>query len=147
LRDKMRAILLQLGARSDLTVQEVPCSGMAGRPTEFPGVTVKMNVLTPWDAASSNAAATPVPAHWKVVDISTEHDPLREAGDCELIEQVKSRALPLFSTRNVEYHSTCVPHQLQIGGTQLKPEVLIADDQRSPAAGATSAASRPPPPR
>ena len=147
LRDKMRAILLQLGARSDLTVQEVPCSGMAGRPTEFPGVTVKMNVLTPWDAASSNAAATPVPAHWKVVDISTEHDPLREAGDCELIEQVKSRALPLFSTRNVEYRSTCVPHQLQIGGTQLKPEVLIADDQRSPAAGATSAASRPPPPR
>ena len=147
LRDKMRAILLQLGARSDLTVQEVPCSGMAGRPTEFPGVTVKMNVLTPWDAASSNAAATPVPAHWKVVDISTEHDPLREAGDCELIEQVKSRALPLFSTRNVEYHSTCVPHQLQIGGTQLKPEVLIADDQRSPAAGATPAASRPPPPR
>ena len=147
LRDKMRAILLQLGARSDLTVQEVPCSGMAGRPSEFPGVTVKMNVLTPWDAASSSAAATPVPAHWKVVDISTEHDPLREAGDCELIEQVKSRALPLFSTRNVEYHSTCVPHQLQIGGTQLKPEVLIADDQRSPAAGATSAASRPPPPR
>ena len=147
LRDKMRAILLQLGARSDLTVQEVPCSGMAGRPSEFPGVTVKMNVLTPWDAASSSAAATPVPAHWKVVDISTEHDPLREAGDCELIEQVKSRALPLFSTRNVEYRSTCVPHQLQIGGTQLKPEVLIADDQRSPAAGATSAASRPPPPR
>ena len=147
LRDKMRAILLQLGARSDLTVQEVPCSGMAGRPSEFPGVTVKMNVLTPWDAASSSAAATPVPAHWKVVDISTEHDPLREAGDCELIEQVKSRALPLFSTRNVEYRSTCVPHQLQIGGTQLKPEVLIADDQRSPAAGATPAASRPPPPR
>ena len=147
LRDKMRAILLQLGARSDLTVQEVPCSGMAGRPSEFPGVTVKMNVLTPWDAASSNAAATPVPAHWKVVDISTEHDPLREAGDCELIEQVKSRALPLFSTRNVEYRSTCIPNQLQIGGTQLKPEVLIADDQRSPAAGATPAASRPPPPR
>ena len=147
LRDKMRAILLQLGARSDLSVQEVPCSGLAGRPTEFPGVTVKMNVLTPWDAASSNAAATPVPAHWRVVDISTDRDPLREAGDCELIEQAKTRALPLFSTRNVEYHSTCVPHQLQIGGTQLKPEVLIADDQRSPAAGATPPASPQPPPR
>ena len=146
LRDKMRAILLQLGARSDLTVQEAPCSGLAGSPTEFPGVTVKMNVLTPWNAANSNAAATPVPAHWKVVEISTEHDPLREAGDCELIEQVKSRALPLFSARNVEYRSTCVPHQLQIGGTQLKPEVLVADDQRSPAAGAAQAAAPPPPP-
>ena len=145
LRDKMRAILLQLGARSDLTVLEMPCSAPSGRPSEFPGVTVKMNVLTPWDAASSNAAATPVPAHWKAVEISTERDPLREAGDCELIEQVKSRALPLFSTRKVEYHSTCVPHQLQIGGTQLKSEVLLADDQRPPAAGARPPASPPPP--
>ena len=81
LRDKMRSILLQLGARPDLTVREVPCSGMAGRPSEFPGVTVNMNVLAPFDAAKSNANATPVPAHWKTVEISTDRDPLREAGD------------------------------------------------------------------
>ena len=139
LADKMRAIVRQLGARSDLKIREVPCSGQLGRPTEFPGVTVNMNVLVPWDAASANAAATPVPAHWKLVEISTERDPLREAGDCELIEQVKSRVLPLFTTRNVEYHSTCIPNQLQIGGTQLKAEVLIADDQQasqSPSRGA-----------
>src|SRR5262250_1006335 len=49
LADKMRSIVLQLGARSsDLKVREVPCSGSPGRPTEFPGVTVNMNVLTPW---------------------------------------------------------------------------------------------------
>src|SRR5580765_3845919 len=93
LRDKMRAILLQLGARADLTVQPVPCSGLAGRPTEFPGVTVNMNVPAPWDAQTANPAATPVPAHWQTVVISTELDPLREAGDCELIEQVKARVL------------------------------------------------------
>ena len=133
LADKMRSIVLQLGARSDLKVRNVPCSGTLGRPTEFPGVTVNMNVLVPWDAASANAAATPVPAHWKHVEISTDRDPLREAGDCELIEQVKTRVLPLFTTRNIAYHSTCIPNQLQIGGTQLKAEVLIADDQ--PAAG------------
>lgn len=141
LRDKMRAILLQLGARADLTVQPVPCSGMAGRPTEFPGVTVNMNVPAPWDAQTSNANATPVPAHWQPVVISTELDPLREAGDCELIEQVKARVLPLFSARNVDYHSTCVPHQLQIGGTQLKAEMLIVDNQ-----GAQRAGGAPPPP-
>jgi hypothetical protein len=140
LRDKMRAILLQLGARADLTVHPVPCSGLAGRPTEFPGVTVDMNVPVPWDAQATNAAATPVPAHWKTVVLSTELDPLREAGDCELIEQVKARVLPLFNTRNVDYHSTCVPHQLQIGGTQLKADVLIADDQ-----GAQRPAGAPPP--
>src|ERR1700751_1809232 len=138
LADKMRSIVLQLGARPDLKVRNVPCSGTLGRPTEFPGVTVNMNVLVPWDAASANAAATPVPAHWKLVEISTDRDPLREAGDCELIEQVKTRVLPLFTTRNAGYHSTCIPNQLQIGGTQLKAEVLIADDQQ--AAGAKTQA-------
>lgn len=135
LRDKMRSILLQLGARPDLTVREVPCSGLAGRPTEFPGVTVHMSVLAPWDAAKANANATPVPAHWKIVQISTDVDPLREAGDCELIEQVKSRVLPLFNARHVDYHSSCIPNQLQIGGTQLKAEVLVADEQPAGAQG------------
>jgi hypothetical protein len=144
LRDKMRAILLQLGARADLTVQPVPCSGLAGRPTEFPGVTVNMNVPAPWDAPTANPAATPVPAHWQTVVISTELDPLREAGDCELIEQVKARVLPLFNARNVEYHSTCVPHQLQIGGTQLKADMLIVDDQRAKRSGGAPPSAAPP---
>ena len=129
LRDKMRAILLQLGARPDLDIRAVPCSGELGKPSAFPGVTVKMNVLAPWDSGTASAAATPVPAHWKLVELSTDRDPLREAGDCELIEQVKSRVLPLFTPRNIEYHSTCIPNQLSVGGTRLKAELLIADDQ------------------
>ena len=136
LRDKMRVILLQLGARPDMKLRETPCAGQLGRPTEFPGVTVNMNVLTPFDAAKTNAAETPLPAHWKSVEISTDRDPLREAGDCELIEQVKSRVLPLFTARIIEYRSTCIPNQLQVGGTLLKAEVLIADEQKAPAAGA-----------
>jgi hypothetical protein len=32
-------------------------------------------------------------------------------GDCELVEQFKSSVLPMFSTRNVVNHTTCVPHQ------------------------------------
>jgi hypothetical protein len=144
LADKMRSILLQLGARPDLRIRPMPCSGALGRPTEFPGVTVNMNVLVPWDATSANATVTPVPAHWKMVELSTERDPLREAGDCELIEQVKAHVLQLFSARNVDYHSTCVPNQLQIGGTRLKAEVLIADDQQAPGANPSGPA---PPPR
>jgi hypothetical protein len=148
LRDKMRSILLQLGARPDLTVREVPCSGMAGRPSEFPGVTVNMNVLAPFDAAKSNANATPVPAHWKTVEISTDRDPLREAGDCELVEQVKSRVLPLFNARNVDYRSSCVPNQLQLGGTQIKGELLVADapSRQPPAAPSPAPNGSPPPP-
>jgi hypothetical protein len=146
LRDKMRAILLQLGARPDLTVREVPCSGFAGRPTEFPGVTVSMNVPAPWDTSKTDPNATPVPAHWKSVEISTDRDPLREAGDCELVEQVKAHVLPLFNARQVDYRSTCVPNQLQVGGTHLKAEVLIADPPPATAPGAASSQSPPAPP-
>jgi hypothetical protein len=144
LADKMRSIVLQLGARPDLKVRETPCSGPLGRPTEFPGVTINMNVLTPWDAATASATATSVPAHWKLVQISTDRDPLREAGDCELIEQVKTRVLPLFTARNIDYRSTCIPNQLQVGGTVLKAEVLISDEQQTP--GAKPSAPPPPPP-
>jgi hypothetical protein len=132
LADKMRTILLQLGARPDLKIRELPCAGGLGRPTEFPGVTVNMNVLKPWDAGSANATATPVPARWKPMELSTDRDPLKEAGDCELIEQVKAHVLPLFSTRQVDFRSTCVPNQLQLGGTQLKAEVLVPVDQQAP---------------
>ena len=139
LADKMRSILLQLGARPDLRIRALPCSGSLGRPTEFPGVTVNMYVLTPWDATSANATVIPVPAHWRLVELSTDRDPLREAGDCELLEQVKAHVLPLFTGRNVDYRSTCVPHQLQIGGTVLKAELLIADDQQPGAKASTRA--------
>ena len=146
LAGKMRSILLQLGARPDMKLREVPCSGSFGTPSPFPGATVNMSVLTPWDAASANASVTPVPAHWKLVQLTTDRDPLREAGDCELIEQVKAHVLPLFNARNIDYHSTCIPNQLQIGGTQLKGELLLADDQQSPGAKARAAAPPPPPP-
>jgi hypothetical protein len=145
LRDKVRQILLQLGARPDLKVRGVPCSGIAGRPTEFPGVTANMNVLAPFDPSKAAANATPVPAHWKTVVISTDSDPLREAGDCELIEQVKSRVLPLFYARNIDYHSTCIPNQLQVGGTQLKADVLIADPPAPQPAPAAPPPGAPPP--
>ena len=145
LAGKMRSILLQLGARPDLKLREVPCSGSFGTPSPFPGATVNMSVLTPWDAASANASVTPVPAHWKLVQLTTDRDPLREAGDCELIEQVKAHVLPLFTVRNVEYRSTCVPNQLQVGGTVLKAEVLIADDQQPGQAGAKRSTPAPQP--
>ena len=145
LAGKMRSILLQLGARPDMKLREVPCSGSFGTPSPFPGATVNMSVLTPWDAASANASVTPVPAHWKLVQLTTDRDPLREAGDCELIEQVKAHVLPLFTARNVEYRSTCVPNQLQVGGTVLKAEVLIADDQQPGQPGAKRSTPAPQP--
>jgi hypothetical protein len=88
-----------------------------------------MNVLVP-AVGERGAADTPtVPAHWKMVNLTASKDVVKEAGDCELIEQVKQSVLPLFTTRDVDYKSTCIPFQLTVGGTQLRTQVLVPDEQ------------------
>jgi hypothetical protein len=140
LREKMRSVLLKLGARKqDLDVNSSGCPGLS-EPTTFPTVDIKMNVLQPAPAPPPGANAPPaVAAHWQLVDLTQYHDPLRAAGDCELIEQIYQRILPLFTTRNAVFHSNCVPNQLQLG-TVLKAEVLIPNP---PPPGAAPA--QPPP--
>ena len=135
LRDKVRQALLDLGARpEDLSVRQLACPSPAGRPDAFPGVLIKMQVLKPADAT---AAAQPVPAQWKSVDLKLNRGTLDEAGECELLEQIKQSLLPLFTARNVEYSSTCVPHQLTPGGTWLRAELLVsAAPPSAPAAAA-----------
>ncbi|HEY1492872.1 MAG TPA: hypothetical protein VGF35_09610 [Steroidobacteraceae bacterium] len=132
LSDRIRAVLLLLGARkADLTVAPTGCSGGFGQATLFPGVAVKMSVLTPVE--EKGADTEPVAAVWRNVDVP-RRQPLAAAGDCELTEQIKAKILPLFATRNVEYTSTCVPHQLTPGGTTLKADVLVPAPPAPPAA-------------
>jgi hypothetical protein len=124
LSDRIRAVLLLLGARKqDLKVNTTGCSTGFGQVTPFPGVTVKMSVLEPL-GANSPPGIEPVAATWRNVDLA-RREPLAAAGDCELTEQIKQSILPLFTTRSVEYTSTCVPHQLTPGGTTLKADVLV----------------------
>jgi len=134
LRDKVRSILLELGAREDLKVTETGCSSLGG-PDPFSGVRIKMNVLQPAAGKNTTAGTQSVPSHWKMVDLTPQRDAVSAAGECELIEQVKQSILPLFATRNVEYSSNCLPHQLQIGATRLRAEVLVPDQKSGNPAG------------
>lgn len=128
LQDRIRVMLEKLGAR-DLKVQQFACVRPSG-PTLFPGVQVTMQVLVP--ASSADAAsqakdkspAAPVQAQWKSVDLMPANASYEEQGNCELIEQFKRTFLPLFTTRNVQYTATCVPHQITLG-THLSAEVLV----------------------
>lgn len=122
LRDKMRHILLELGARQDIQVRSFGCIRLA-RPDLFPGVSIRMNVLQP----AGKHGGPAVPSHWKMVDVLAGRDPVDAAGDCELIGQIKQQVLPLFATRNVDYRSTCQHKQLLVGATRLKAQVLVAD--------------------
>jgi len=142
LRERIRSVLLKLGARPDLQVSQGPCAAPLGTPTPFPAVTIKMNVLEPASSAHPvNGSAPPqvVPAHWQRVDLTGSNDAVKEAGDCEVIEQIKHSILPQFTTRNVDYKSTCVPNQLTLGGTQLRADVLVADEQAPKGVNASAA--------
>ena len=123
LREEVQRMLEKLGARN-LKVHEYGCVQGAGVET-FPGVQVSMQVLVPAASAHGKAVGPTVSAHWQNVVLLAGNSSLQDQGNCELIEQFKETFLPLFTTRNVRYESTCVPHQISYG-THLSAEVLMA---------------------
>jgi hypothetical protein len=142
LRDTIREMLLQLGARKDdLKVTEQPCSGDPDRPNPFPGVKIKMSVLQPAPAALSSDTPV-VQAQWKPVKLPYRENGINAAGQCELLEQFNRTILPLFTTRNVDARTSCVPHQLEPLGTKLQAEVLITDQKKPGAKQASAAEAR-----
>jgi hypothetical protein len=137
LRDKVRSALLKLGAQQKgLQVREWGCVYTTGRPDPFPGVRIKMNVLQPLTGPADPKQRV-VQAHWQPVDLKLDdYDALANSGQCELIEQIRSKILPLFTARDVDYQSNCIPHQVTASGARLKMSVLAINpkDQQGAAA-------------
>ena len=126
LRDKIAHALTELGARRDFTLSYSGCSSPFGSPDPFPGVRISMHVLQP--AGAGDQGAEIVATHWRRVDLHLDKDPVWEASDCELLEQIKQKILPLFTTRNVDFASNCVPHQAFLG-TRLAADLLFPDQK------------------
>jgi hypothetical protein len=137
LRDKVRSVLLDLGAeKKGLKVMQMGCSSPTGRPDPFPGVRVKMRVLQPADSPDAAKAAdpTPVAAHWKPVDLKLRDNFTTDSGECELVEQIRQKIVPAFAARNVDLQTTCIPHQATAARPILKMEVLVPDEVKQAAA-------------
>lgn len=131
LRENVRSVLLQLGARAeDLRVKPFGCLRGTG-PERFPGVDATFFVLAP--PGVQNAARRAVEVSWQPVEITLGATSLERSGTCELLEQIRRSILPLFTTRNLEFTQNCFPHQLTLGGTRLHVEVL-KPVQKQPAA-------------
>jgi hypothetical protein len=114
LRDKIRQVVLELGARPDATLTPTGCDD--DRPVRVPGVDIKMAVPKPATGPDASAAV------WKTVDLGGMGK--LEGSDCELAEQIVQRVLPLFEVRNVQMKTPCVPYQLPTGALSLRLEVL-----------------------
>lgn len=126
LEQRMKKLLIKLGARPDLEVRGYGCTKVTG-PDPLVGVRIKMNVLEP--AGSRPGLA----ARWQRVNLLEDRDLFSAAADCELIEQIAQKVVPLFTVRNVDYHAACPPQSPSPESVRLKADVLLAD-QSAPAA-------------
>jgi hypothetical protein len=136
LADKLKVLLLAAGARADVKSTPGACAAEFGRPDKFARADLSFYTLVPGGSATG-AAATPVQGVWRSVDFEP-HEP-RELGigDCELVEQFRDSVLPMFATRNLDSHTTCIPHEESGSTLALKFEAFAA----APAVPAVAAAA------
>ncbi|MDP9083786.1 MAG: hypothetical protein M3N50_08475 [Pseudomonadota bacterium] len=144
LRDKIRGMLLDLGARRDLRVIAVDCddsTASAQRNSLGPSVTLIFS-----SPALPDAAAQPLhPGDLKAVDARFERFTIirdvfhnMDVGDCELVQQFSHQVLPKLATRDIKEDIACVPHQLSGSRFLVRGEILRAlpRDLNSPGARA-----------
>jgi hypothetical protein len=126
LRDTVRDVLLALGARKkDLKIQERGCTHFNGvEPSPGVGATFSVLVpMTPDDVGKVGDSASQ-PTRWQSIDLVRQTRSGIQSVPCELLEQLKREALPLFTTRNLKFRSTCFPHQESPGDIEFSVDVL-----------------------
>lgn len=141
LEDNVRAVLLALGARKqDLEIHSSGCTRLIGAPEPFPGVLAHFWVLQPVTPEDlGKVGNTALATQWRTVDLNRllQFRSDLGQGQCELLEQLRHKALPLFTTRNLSFSATCTPHQVTLGSIRFSVDVLRPAPQ--PGAGAPAA--------
>ncbi len=109
LADKIKLLLIAAGARSDAKSSPGACANGFGVPDKFARAQLTFYALAP--SGTDTSAGNQITGLWRPVSFA-DHSPRElRTGDCELVEQFRDHVLPMFTTRNIENHITCVPHQ------------------------------------
>jgi hypothetical protein len=124
LADKLKLLLIASGARSDAKARAGACASGFGRPDKFARADLTFYTLTPAESAASDSK--PVDGTWVPVAIASQRPRDLGTGDCELVEQFRSNVVGMFTTRNVENHTSCVPYQLSGSTIDLKFDSFAA---------------------
>lgn len=107
LASKLKLLLIASGARADAKSQPGACAAF-GRPDKFARADLTFYTLTPGSAEPADVRAE---GAWLPVTFTDRSPRDLARGDCELVEQFRANVLPMFTTRNVDSHMTCVPYQ------------------------------------
>ncbi len=132
LSDKVRAMLMDLGVRSDLRIVAVGCAEF-GRPpgpnSLNPSLDIEFSAPALPDGSSKPRHAgdlAPVDARFEPFTISADAFRDMGVGDCELVEEFARQILPKLTTRDLKQDITCVPYQLSGSRYYLSGDILRA---------------------
>ena len=122
LASKLKVLLIAAGARADAKSTSGGCVRGYGSPDKFARANLTFYTLAP--VVKGGNVSPPINGMWRSIAIANR-SPLDVAlGDCELIEQFHHAVLPMFTTRNVDSRTTCVPNQLSGSVINLQFEVF-----------------------
>ena len=130
LRDKVRAMLLELGARRDLRIEALGCEGSAAQSrVGAPGPSLNIVFSAPAlaDARTKRPhAGDPGAVDARFETFTITSDAFRNMGvaDCELVEEFAHQILPRLVTRHLRKDITCVPFQQSGGRFLVRGEIL-----------------------
>jgi hypothetical protein len=142
LADKLKILLIAAGARHDVKSLPGACASNYGRPDRFARANLTFYTLAPGDADAASGSK-PIDGVWRPVSLADRSPRELGAGDCELVDQFRTSVLPMFATRNIENHTTCIPHQISGSTINLKFESFSAPPRRSHTAAAQPTAAQP----
>jgi hypothetical protein len=132
LGDHVRQILVHLGARRDAHVTAAGCGGPYNTPTHSAFVTADFYTLAP---AVEGAGPGQVQARWTALEMTPRRPDFMGDGDCELIQGMKDVITQNFALRDVQYRTSCYPHQISLDGFAVKAHALMAMPHLGPQAG------------
>jgi hypothetical protein len=110
LADKIKVLLIAAGARHDAKSWPGACANGFGSPDKFARANLTFYTLAPI-GPDTPSESKQVDGVWRPVSFADRSPRELSTGDCELVEQFRNNVLPMFTTRNVDDHTTCIPHQ------------------------------------
>ncbi len=135
MRDKVRALLLDMGVRGDMRIRTNGCE--IGR-ISLVGINPGLSIEFSSPVQHAGADKSPPTADEKPFDARYERFNFRQdafrnlnVGDCELIEEFARQILPKLTVRDIQQDITCVPYQQSGGSYRVSGEVLKAAPQPS----------------
>jgi hypothetical protein len=129
LRDKVRAMLIDLGVRRDLTIVAIGCAGYGRMSASPAGLRLKIEFSSP---ALPETGARPlregdlsaVDARFQAFRIASDAFRNMGIGDCELVQQFARQLLPKLAVREVRQDIVCVPYQPSASRFLVRGEIL-----------------------